>query len=296
MPAGTNEVLTVTFAGGVYDSQTLDEPALEEVLKVMQAVTLTAQSLWRASHPLRRRLPRGYGQNLQLGIREIRASSTAPVLVRAGAQMEPQMLDDDLTTAAKFICRSFRNSRNGKQFPAELTDELCSVYGTLGTKLPEDCTMGLSAEGRELVRVDGLARQSFLERLPGVASSPVEVSGRVLAADVHRRRFQLWLDSTLYVEAPFTYEQERRITEALRSHDFMKLRVRGHGFVHRNGDIERIDRVDEVEEVGLEQGSFDPEASTIDELIASAFAGVREKDWASLPADLSARHDEYLNA
>ena len=172
---------------------------------------------------------------------------------------------------------------------------LCQRYASLGTSLNPNETMSISANGSAPTRIDANMRQSLLARLPILQHTHIDISGRVLAADVRRQRFQLWLSNSHYVDAPFTGEQELQVTEALHSHDSMQLRLRGEGNVGRNGLIESIDRIDRIDEIGSHGTLHDPDAPTVDELIARAFRDVSEEDWAALPTDLAERHDEFVS-
>ena len=201
-------MLELHFGGGVYDSRTLDEPALQEIVKVIHAVTETARSLWRQRNPHRRRLPSGFDESVQLGLREIGEGSAVPRLVRTREPEQPSLFEDDLSEAVRFVHGVFKASHNGKSFPEELDARLCDLYGDLGTRLPSGCTLKFAPNGETGELIDAAARQQFRDRLPDTTTDVVDVSGRVLAADVYRRTFQLWLDSTTRVDAEFTEEQE----------------------------------------------------------------------------------------
>ena len=295
MESQTDHVLELHFRGGVYDSKTLDEPALVEIVKIIHAVTETARSLWRRRNPSRQRLPNGFDESVQLGLRDIGEGSAVPALVRTAPQEQLHLFEDDVTEAVTFVHRAFEASQNGLAFPEELDDQLCDIYGDLGTKLPLGCTLEFVPTGKTGASINAAARQQFLDRVPDMTTDIVDISGRVLAADVHRRTFQLWLDSAMRVDAKFSEEQERRITEALHEHDSLRVRLRGSGQFRRNGEIVRVDRVDRVDELGDSNRVFDSSASTISEMVAVAFSGVPDDVWASLPTDLAERHDEYLS-
>ena len=295
MPDQAEQVLRLRFTGGIYESQMLDGPAMREVLKVMSALAETAYSLWRSRNPRRQRVPRGFGSALQLGIRDISNGSTSPALVRINQPLEPHLFDDDLANAAAYMYSVFAGSGGAEPLPDHLDEGLCLLYSKLGTSIAAPCGMGISRNGSDTAFVSATARQSLLDRLPSLRRSIVDLSGRVLAADVHRQRFQLWLDHSQYVEAPFTRDQERQITEALSAHESMRVSIRGEGYVRRDGNIESLESVDQVDLIGGLQTEYDPTAPTIDELVTNAFVDVPREDWTALPIDLSERHDHYLS-
>ena len=123
----------------------------------------------------------------------------------------------------------------------------------------------------------------------------VEVSGRVLEADVRRKRCQVWLDDDTYVSVAFTAgEQESQITSALGSHKHTQVIVHGLGAFTPEGELKGIIRTDRVRLRPLDAPSVDPNAPNIMESIAEIVKDVPDEEWDKLPADLSSRLDYYL--
>ena len=294
METQSNHVLKLKFSGGVYDAHVLDEAALVEITKLMRAITETGRTLWRHDHPERERLPRRFDESLKVALERIDESSAVPVLVRVNQPSEPQMFADDLTASVNFVATSFRASRNGMSFPEGLTTDLCDRYSQLGTALPSDSSLTLEPPGTDSIPIDDASRLAFRNRIPDTTMDLIDVTGRILAVDVHLRVFQIWLDSTTKAQAAFNDAQERQVINALKDHDSVRVRLCGTGRLLRTGEIYRIDQVDRVDTLGDETRSFDPDAPTIAEMVKVAFADVSDDVWSTFPSNLSERHDEYL--
>ena len=297
MDQSKSPLVELRFSGGIYDSCALDDRALEEVVKVMRAISDTAKARWKLSHPHRERLPRRFTDSLQVHMHEIRSGSTIVILDRsptAGQQLD--LFDNELSEAVKFMGDAYDAVSGDTEPPSALTPSLCDTYAQLGSRLPSGATLAFVPANRRPTRINDIARVQFRRRLPNTVDDIVDVIGRVLAADVHRHTFQLWLSMTESVNAIFSPEQEDQITAALHEHDSIELRVRGFGRYRSDGEIYRIDRVDSIDDVSLENWVFDPTAPTVSEMVTAAFAAVPDDEWGSLPQDLAARHDDYFSA
>jgi hypothetical protein len=129
-------------------------------------------------------------------------------------------------------------------------------------------------------------------REPDAASA--EVTGRVLEADIHRRRFRIWREDGTSVSAPFTEQQEAVVTSALRDHRFTRVRAKGKGEFGRSGQLRRLVRVDSLEAVPFSAQTFDPNAPRIEDELAAIAAKVPAEEWQKLPDDLLDNLDHYI--
>ena len=167
------------FTGGIYESCALDERALREIVKVMQAISETARELWRAEHPSRERMPKGFSESNRVRVRAIRSGSAVVLLdhspldgARSGAT------GDALAGAVSFMRDSFRAVCDGIDAPSGLTPQLSERYSRLGSALEASAAMFLApADGIE-ARVDRAARRQLRARIPDSYDGTVDLVGR----------------------------------------------------------------------------------------------------------------------
>ena len=287
---------TLRFSGGTYDGCALDERALEEVVKFIRAVSETAKEQWRQEHPKRSRLPNGFASSVALQLKEIAPGGTTAFL------SPPPSLDTQLPLGETNLDRAlatvedaFAATRAASDPSRGISERLCHTYAQLGTKLEASATLTFSRADGPSAIIDQISRQAFSRHLPDTYVDIVDVSGRVLAADVRLQTFQLWLDQDNCVVASFTPDQERHITTALHDHESLQLRVRGIGEFLKNGALYRINRIDLINELGDDQFEFDHNAPSVVDLLDKAFTGISDSDWKGLPLDLASRHDDLFS-
>ena len=296
MTEQADHLAELRFTGGLYDSCALDDRALQEIIKVMHAITETAKELWHVEHPGRARSPKGFNESNQVHMRDIRSGSTAVLLDRAttaGSQLT--MMNGTLERAVSFMHDSCVAVRSGAAPPLGLTPTLVNKYAQIGSTLDSSVSLSFCPPGVSGTDIDPFLRKRFREHIPDSYAGIVDLIGRVRAADVHRRTFQIWLGASLHVNADLSNEHEKLITAALHDHDEMQLRIRGRGRYRITGELLHVDQVTEIDPLGAGVSTFDPDAPSLSEMIDEAFADVPNDVWDSLPQDLAGRHDDYFS-
>ena len=122
----------------------------------------------------------------------------------------------------------------------------------------------------------------------------VYLVGQIRADDVRRETFRVWLGPTECVDANLTVEQQWQITAALHDRDATLVRVRGNGHYRITGELLCAHEVEQVDLLDSDLFTPDPSAPTLSEMIDHAFADVPNEVWATLPRDLTERHDDYF--
>ena len=283
------------FTGGIYDSCALDERALREIVKVMQAIAETARELRRAEHPSDKRVPKGVSKSNQVRVRAIRPGSAVVLLDHSPPDDErSERPEGALAEAVSLIRDSFRAVRDGADAPPSLTPQLSERYSRLGSALESSAAMHLApADGVE-ADINRAARRQIRARIPNSYDGTVYLVGRARAADAERGVFRLWLGPTSHAHADFSAADERLIASALHDRDETLLRIRGRGRYRITGELIHMDEVDQVDLLDPDLFERDPDAPTFSEIIDRAFADVPPEVWESLPTDLAERHDDYF--
>jgi hypothetical protein len=297
-------VVRFGLRGGRFDG-TLTISDLAELETYQELITETAAALWRRANVNRQRLPKGFELGTQLRFSHVEVgSSVVPLEARVRLPAQSALFDEDddrdavfkvVTGAVEVIWRSVAAASRRERLPEDLPREVLPRLGTLGATLgPADSVEMLPVAlrppaTREVAILDRTARDAIASQAVGRYVDSIRVDGRVTAADVTRGRFTVHLDDGREIPAPFSNEQERTVTTALRDHDSIVVAVVGRALFEADG---RPNRVLEVESVHV---SSSEESSEDTRRLWSALASFgRERSVEGLPSDLGSNLDRYL--
>lgn len=292
------EVVKLAFRGQRFEGHALDLTALGELSQFQKMVAETAKALWRAAHPDRERVPKGFQQRTRLCLRKIEeGSAVAPLEVFLEEPehgelfpAEPVEVDEAIALAHQVFEALERDEPLPENFPKSLVPE----YERWGQGLAEDETIELILPGKKPARLTQLSRR----RLAGFAEAShqdqVDVTGEVMEADVRQGRFQIWLDEKTGVAVTFSPEQENDVTEALRQHRTLRLRVRGRGDFSPQGKLLRVNEVQQLQLQPAGDRPYDAAAPAIEDVLHDLARQVPQEDWRNLPPDLTDNLDHYL--
>jgi len=292
------EVVRLAFRGQRFHGHGLDLTALGELSQFQKMVAETAKVLWLAARPERERVPKGFQERTRLCLRRIEeGSAVAPLEVfleepeqRELFQPEPVEVNEAIGVAYQVFQALERDEPLPENFPKSLVPE----YQRWGQGLAEDESIELIPPGEKAARLTPLSRS----RLAAFAEAPhqdqVDVTGEVLEADVRQGRFQIWLDEKTGVAVTFSPAQEDDVTEALRQHRTLRLRVTGRGDFSPEGKLQRVIEVQELRLQPAGDRPYDAAAPAIEDVLHDLASQVPHEDWDSLPADLTDNLDHYL--
>ena len=292
------EVARLYFKGERFRDHALDLTALGELRQFQKMVAETAKALWRKANPNRERLPRNFEDRTRLCLRRIEEGSAAApleVFIEETEQIElwePE--STEVNEAIDLAYRVFGAVHEDTSLPDEFPKELLTEYEKLGQGLGNDEVLEFAPPGKSATRVTVRER----ERLSTLAEPPYEdevnVTGRVLEADVRQRKFQLWIDDRTSVHVSFSQEQETEVTTALKDHKILRVKARGRGEFTPQGTLHRIIIVNSLILIRGEEPAFDASAPAIEDVLAALAKQVPDEEWDGLPPNLTDRLDYYL--
>src|SRR5579872_6025402 len=128
----------------------------------------------------------------------------------------------------------------------------------------------------------------------GNGTQLLDITGEVLEADVKQRQFQLWTDDSNHVSVSFRESEEADVTNALRDHKAVRVRVKGWGEIAPNGKLLSIRQVEALSLQPVTAVPVNRAARPIEEIIAELGAEVPQAEWDRLPRDLTDHLDHYL--
>ncbi len=292
------EVVRLAFKGERFRDHALDLGAITEMSQFQKMVAETAKALWRAAHPERERLPKQFEERTRLCLRRIEGrSAVAPLEVYMEEPDPPELLEREPTEANEAIAlvqQAFRAVERDEPLPENLPKSLLPEYEKWGQGLGEDEAIEVSVGDQEPVRVTAVSGSRLAAFRDVEHEDHVDVTGEVLAADVRQNRFEVWLDEKTGITVSFSPEQENEVTNALRDHRTLHLRVIGRGEFSPLGALLRITQVEKLELRPVGEVPYDPTARPIEDVAAELAAEVPEEEWNRLPPDLTDNLDHYL--
>lgn len=270
----------------------------KQVGQFQKMIAETARALWRAAHPDRERLPKGFRERTRLCLRKIEeGSAVAPleVFVEEPEQMgffEPQPVE--VNEAIAVAHQVFEALERDEPLPETFPKSLVPEYQRWGRGLAEDEIIELIPPGKKAARLTPLSRSRLAGFGEASHQDQVDITGEVLEADVRQGRFQIWLDEKTSVAVTFSPAQEDDVTEALRQHRTLRLRVTGRGDFSPQGKLQRVSEVQELRLQPAGDRPFDAAAPAIEDVLHDLARQVPQEDWGNLPGDLTDNLDHYL--
>jgi len=300
MAGGWKEIVQLRFKGERFRDHALDLSAVTELRQFQRIVAETAKALWRAANPDRERLPAHFEDRTRLCLRRIDEGSTvAPLEVWVEDEGQPGLWDAEAKEVKEAVALArdvFDHLDRDLPLPDRFPKELIAEYEEWGKTLEptEEVEFEPVETQRRPARVNSRTRERLTRFREAPHSSIVEITGRVLEADVHQQRFQVWVDERTAVVATFNPDQEELVTSALKDHRSLRILVRGTADVSAQGRLIRFTAVEHIRLLSEPSEETNPEAPAIEDVLADLASGVPEGEWRKLPADLTDNLDHYL--
>ena len=298
MPSQWKEVAQLAFKGKRFEGHALDLDALAELGQFQKMVAETAKALWRAAHPDRQRLPKGFEECTRLCLRRIEeGSAVAPLEVWCEEPQQQEFLPSEPPEVDAAIAMThdvYRAVADERPLPDSFPQSLIPEFERWGQRLTENEAIEFGAPARRPVCVTSSSRSRLASFADVSHEGPVDMAGEVLEADIRHGRFQMWPDDTTGVTVAFTPDQEDEVTNALRDHRSLRLRVVGRGRFSATGALERVTVVEQMHLQPAGEISYDPMAPSIESVLVELAREVPASEWDRLPSDLTDNLDHYL--
>jgi hypothetical protein len=297
------DLTVLTFTGEDFVDHGLELDILPDLVAYKQLVVETAKALWRARHPERERLPKGFEDGIRLKFFTIESASAAIPIKREvllddhGEQQD--LFESDIAIvddAAALIEEAVDSVSQRDVLPDQFPKNVIPFFDDFGRCLrPGNEIRMKSARRTRIASYTPETRTRLVNWTDPFYEDAISLAGEVRQADLDGCSFTLRLDDGGKVIGKFDPQQEERVTEALREHTSRRLHVNGMGrFMRATGRIERIAHVDSLHVQVPEPAGYDSSVRPIWEQIVEIGASVPEEEWAKLPTDLAMNLDHYL--
>jgi hypothetical protein len=153
----SNLFARLRLTGGRFDEgEGMPVEALVELAAYRELVLGIAKELFRAAHPARQRVPRGFAERLQLRLRTVEAGSAIPVLERFAATGTLLPADDEFTQARDVIEDAVAAVAGGADPPSAFPRDALVLFNRFGQTLRSDEAIelrrGAAASGAKYTR------------------------------------------------------------------------------------------------------------------------------------------------
>ena len=192
-----DEVATVSFNGKRFDNHALDIPSLSELQHFQKMVAETHKEVWKKAHPGSGKLPANFEQVTRLHFRRIKeGSATVPLETFTDREAQPPLMKlepEALVQTLSLIYRVFEAAHHSRPLPRETPKELLAEYVQWGKGLSNDETLGFALPGTVDMPITERERHWLTTFMDHPYEDELDITGRVLEADVRQKRFQIWM-------------------------------------------------------------------------------------------------------
>ena len=296
----------IAFVGGRFDEAAglLDLDILNEFRVYREIVVETAKDLWRQKNRDRPNLPPNFEKGFRPGISgEIGEGSVRVSIARIPRGEERQLgLDlsvpdtDIFDEAAELMEQALVALQDDKLFPKGMTTSALRELEKWGKSLTGEESIILGTPGNG-VTFNAEIRERLTDRLPKPYFDTLDLTGEVRAADIRKTTggsFKINLDYHRdAVPGEFTNEQEAIITEALHSHDTVRLKFRGRCEFSPSGEMRSIAEILDCEVVQeTDEPVYDP--TSVLRIFDRLHKSTPESAWENMPTDGARNYKHYL--
>jgi len=261
---GESEVfLAPLFRGGRFDNHLLILDVAPDLLAYKQLVVELARHLYkeRTGAP---RVPKGFEESFQLGIKEIRVGSSAqPLIERPGALPDGLFANgvDTYLEARDELGHLVREISAGRPLPPRFPKKLVKHFNKIGSGLRDNEYIELRAPGDAVgARYDRKVREQIVLPVEGRLEDEIDLVGVLQGGLRDKGQLRLQLSNGVTVDVSYSLADVTEVVQQFTGH---AIRVRGLAEFDSSHTILRITKVDELAPIA------DPQMGARAEIAAS---------------------------
>ena len=284
------EITEFSFSGPRFHDHAIEIDVIQELPAFQAIVTDLSSELWRARHPHRERLPKGFERSTRLRFRTICAGSTV-IPIEAPTVDEP-LREGEVAPVVRealvILWASIKSQQDGNDLPADLPrSTILPSLARWGSSLGPDeaISIGEPGDGRHRAKATFSleTRTRFATYLESYYEDTLTVFGHIRAVDRDTNSAMLRLSNATRLRLTYGSGLEEAFTRALQASS--SVAVTGLARVSsEDGILQRMIMVTEI-------------ASTPETTVASLDWLEREAaaiDWSLVPTDMARNADTYL--
>ncbi|XYH95403.1 hypothetical protein ACMHYB_47620 [Sorangium sp. So ce1128] len=252
------EFVRHTFKGPRFANGTMDVDVLRELSAYKAVVVAVAKHLFFSENGHRIRMPSGMERSFDLAIQATRHSSFDATLVHsvhvaplAAAMMQGSPKDVEILTRTFFtrardvVSDAINAAASGEH--VRLPDHVLRAFNDFGKGLLDDEYISISRPGaQDGVRYNREIRTRILRATKQNFEDQIAVSGKIFAANLKKKTFQIRLDSGETIDGKFSLENKSKIAKAFDPHDATMVKIEGTGEFTPDGELRKILAIDDL--------------------------------------------------
>lgn len=274
------------FRGGRFEDASLPVDVLPDLAAYRDLIVELAKHLFLQRQPGRRRVPKGFIDSFELGIRAIQPGSTVAVLERRAPPSRHGTLlqaTDDFEHARDLVDAVLEAGTKDAPLPPEFPPHLTRYFNQFGRGLRDDEHLELRRPGATTgPRLDRTIRKRLIVRHEPRYENAVDMTARINGGVIKRGRITLELENGALVDGDCS---ESLVRQALALAE-QRVRVVGVGAFDRGDRLEALVRVHDV--IPLDEEEAERSVSPLDRQFAELAAlvpGWFEHDTPALDAE-----------
>lgn len=248
------EFLKPRLVGKRFEQHSIPLEVLKDLAALEEMIVEVAKWHFRQDNTERKRIPKGFADQISLDVVGIEEGSAIPELVLAVsttfASLFPSVQQDCFEKARDSIIAAVDAAEKGQPVSGILTDSHLAYFDRIGRSLREDESIELNyLDPSRPARLNQATRRTLTMSAVTLKQFTEEVvlRGSVSEADQGRARFELELFDGQKVRAPMQSQHLETILEAFNGYQTgLRVSIRGVGRFNRTKCLEEFESVEHI--------------------------------------------------
>lgn len=250
------EFLNPRLIGDRFHGHSIPLEILKDLSALEELLVEVAKWHFRAENPQRKRIPKGFADDVALKVTEIGDGSAVPKIVLCVSSVTGTLFPVDhreyFAKAKESIVTAIDHAQHQRSVAGILLDSHLAYFDRIGRSLRDGEALELNyPDTSRPARINRATRRYLTLAASSVQGFTEEVTlrGRVCEADQRKDRFQLQLIDGRIIDAPIQSEHRETILDAFhRFRHGVRVMIDGVGRYNRRS---RLDGLESVEHISL---------------------------------------------
>jgi len=248
------EFLSPRLVGDRFTGHAIPLEVLKDLSALEELIVEVAKWHYRVENPDRKRIPKGFANQVSLKVTEIGDGSAIPKIVLSIATVANTLFPIDhreyFEKAKSSIVQAIDSAEKQQPIAGILNDSQLAYFDRIGRSLREGESLELNYPDQSRpARLNKTTRRYLTLAATSVAGYTEEVSlrGSICEADQRKDRFQFQLIDQSVINAPIHSEHRDKILEAFQGFKVgVRVIIEGVGRYDRRGRLEELESIEHI--------------------------------------------------
>jgi len=250
----TIEFLSPRLIGARFDGHSIPLEVLKDLSVLEDLIVEVAKWHYRRDNPGRKRIPKGFAEEVSLKVSEIESGSAVPIIVLSISSVSDRLFPVDhreyFEKAKESIVHAVDSAEKGESVTDILHDSHLAYFDRIGRSLRDDESFELNyPDSARPARLNKPTRRylTLAAKSQQAYTEEITVRGGICEADQRKDRFQLQLADGQIIEAPIQAEHRETILEAFGQFlEGTRVMIDAVGRYNRQGRIESLESLEHI--------------------------------------------------